>query len=89
MVFGKVMMCGGHSDQEVNADHQELADKHRADAQALCSDHEFTEWVVTGAKSQVVNGTNYTLTMNAGDGKTKTIVVYKQFSGETSLSKCE
>ena len=45
-----------------------MTDKHRADAQAQCPDHKFTEWVCTAAKSQVVAGTNYTLTMNSGGG---------------------
>jgi hypothetical protein len=73
--------AGKPIDEEVKA----LALKHRGDIEAKLG-HKFTKFEPESYTSQIVNGTNYVVTICTGDKKIHA-KIYKPINGESSLSE--
>merc|ERR1712167_379928 len=63
------MMCGGHSNErEPSPEEVEIANAHKADAEASLGGA-CTQWNVVGVQTQVVAGTNFTFNVDTNHGK--------------------
>lgn len=79
-------MLGGQSaSNPVSDEVKQLANKHKADIEASLHT-KFPQFEPTTYTSQLVNGTNFNITINVGNGKTITAKIYKPIHGESSFT---
>ena len=70
------MPGGQHVEKEITAEHVELMNSHRDDAEGS-NGKAFSEWTLVSVTSQVVAGTNFDFTINCGDGVTGKMRVFR------------
>jgi len=82
------VLVGGYDDwKDANDDVQSIADSVRSSAEKLKGS--FLVFKAVSYKAQVVAGMNYRIRMDVGMPTYLEIVVYKHFSGSTSLTKAD
>lgn len=82
------VLVGGYDDwKDANDEVQSIADSVRSSAENLKGS--FLVFKAVSYKAQVVAGMNYRIRMDVGMPTYLEIVVYKHFSGSTSLTKAD
>jgi len=87
MRFGGMMLGGWNEWQDANEDMQSLADSFRDSAEAKLGP--FKMFNAASYKEQVVSGMNYNIRVDVGQETYLEMVVYKHWSGRTSLTSAD